>query len=163
MTDAVQIALIVAGSGLITGVIGPIAIVAANGRQRRKEKREDHARQDVVAAKVFRTTSETASAVKQVKQTLVETTEATAIALEKISGTGDKIHVLVNGNMGAALRATAHFSRALAISLARWAKTTNLPEDEELAAQAELQATEAEAKVAEHKAKQVVDSAPESK
>jgi hypothetical protein len=86
ISDAVLIAIIVAVPAVLTSVVAPVLIAWQQHRNRLEEKREDRAREDEVAAKL------------QASQTLVS--DRTDITNRKL----DKIHVLVNSNMTAAIQ-----------------------------------------------------------
>jgi heme exporter protein D len=86
ISDAVLIAIIVAVPAVLTSVVAPVLIAWQQHRNRLEEKREDRAREDEVAAKL------------QASQTLVS--DRTDITNRKL----DKIHVLVNSNMTAAMQ-----------------------------------------------------------
>lgn len=79
-TETLLIALVVA-------VIGPVILSYLNGLQRRKEKEQDYARQDEVAAKVVEAAKKVAKTAKTSDKKL------------------DEIHILVNSNMTAAMQA----------------------------------------------------------
>jgi hypothetical protein len=90
MSDAVLVALIVAGLGSLTTLL-PLLITE---RSRRAARREDWAREDAVAAKAAE-----AAALLLAANAEVATTAATAN--QKL----DVIHGLVNSNMTAAMQA----------------------------------------------------------
>lgn len=92
--------------------------------------------------------------VKEVKDSLQETTTATTHKLNEIVKTGEKNHILLNSNMGAALKLTAELSR--------WKADQMKGQDDGVAARtAEAAAKVAELNYQEHVGKQAtVDAIP---
>jgi len=88
MTDAVWIAIIVAGGALLTTWL--------NSRALSRSKREDYARQDVVAERA-------AHAAKLLLEHDEEQTRLAAVNAADVVGRLSQIHTLVNSNMTAAM------------------------------------------------------------
>jgi len=88
--ENVWIALIVA----VTSMVSPLLLAALTNRHRHKEKLEDYARQDEVAAKA----AEAARLLLAANERVAETAKVT-------NGKLDVIHTLVNSNMTAAMQA----------------------------------------------------------
>lgn len=112
--DVIIVAIIVA----ISSTVGPVLLVLANGRQRTKEKQEDYARQDLVAAKADAVAVKAAEAAELLlakqNQIAAQAAEAASLlvannALEaetsKITiGKLDVIHTLVNSSLTKAIQ-----------------------------------------------------------
>ncbi len=94
MADQIWLALIVAVPAIVTGAIAPLATVLITNRSRRKDKEQDWARQDAVAAQA----AEAAKLLLAANERVAETTATTNAKL-------DVIHVLVNSSMTAAMQA----------------------------------------------------------
>ncbi len=87
LTEGIWLALIVAGTTLITSTIAPVVMTLITARQNRIDRAADWARQDTVAAKLL-------ASNEQLKVT-------GGVANDKL----DAIHTLVNSNMTAAMQA----------------------------------------------------------
>lgn len=105
LSDTVIVAIVVAFSS----VIAPVWLAHATGKQRRKEKAEDYAREDAVAARLLKAQSETADAIVVANEATTRATrevgKAAAERTQVINGKLDVIHTLVNSQMTAALQA----------------------------------------------------------
>ncbi len=86
-SENIVLALIVAATTGITTTIAPVTMALITARQARKDRQEDYARQDAVAARAA-----------TVARKLSDATSTSNIKL-------DAIHTLVNSNMTAALQA----------------------------------------------------------
>lgn len=95
--DAFAVALLVA----FTSIVSPMLLAWLTNRQRRQEKIEDYARLDVVAAQA----AEAARLLVQTNKAVAEVGAQAAIAAQGTNDKLDTIHVLVNSNMTAAMRA----------------------------------------------------------
>ena len=118
LSEGVQLALIVAGTGVATGLISPFVISWQNSRHRRAEKladasakalekKEDYARQDEVAANAARAAEKVAEAARLLlasNERVAEAAKATALQsqkdreriAQKTDGKLNVIHGLVN-------------------------------------------------------------------
>lgn len=94
MADQIWLALTVAIPAIITGAVAPLATVLIANRGRRKDKEQDWARQDAVAAQA-------AEAAKL----LLAANERVAATAEAANAKLDVIHTLVNSNLTAAMQA----------------------------------------------------------
>lgn len=92
--DTVYIAAIVAVASAITSMTGPILLSALAGKQRREEKAQDWARQDMVADKA----AEQAKLLVESQRALLTATKGTH---EKL----DVIHALTNSTLTIAMQA----------------------------------------------------------
>jgi len=81
-------------------LMGPLLLATLNNRARRKEKKEDWARQDAVAAKA----AEAASLLLAANERVAKDTKAQSVKL-------DVIHTLVNSNVTIVLEARLEGSR----------------------------------------------------
>jgi len=113
--NAVLIALIVA----VASLAGPILLARSNAKARAKEKTEDWARQDAVAAQ----------AAKAAALLLAENRKVAATAVET-QGQLRQIHTLVNSNMTAAMQAQLAALKGQLVLMERLAKETPPSEDE---------------------------------
>jgi len=83
ITEGIVLALIVA----VPAMLSPLLMALLTNRNRRQEKAEDYARQDIVAARLVKQNAAVAESTKVVNNKL------------------DVIHTLVNSNMTAAMQA----------------------------------------------------------
>lgn len=97
--EAVYVALIVA----VPAVISPALLAVITGRQRRREKLEDYARQDAVATRLL-------DANRRVAAMAAEASEATQGQLRQI-------HTLVNANLTKAQQQELDATVAMAVSM----------------------------------------------
>jgi len=88
--DNVWIAVLAAVFAAVATVVGPVVLAITNGRQRTREKREDWARQDEVAARLLR---------------------ANAVTDKKL----DIIHGLVNSSLTSAMRSELEASERVVV------------------------------------------------
>ncbi len=88
------IAIVVATTTLITSMIAPIAVGYATYRIQRADRREDYARQDLVAQRA-RAVADSAAQVSEAAR------QATVVVSDKL----DVVHSLVNSQLTAALMA----------------------------------------------------------
>jgi hypothetical protein len=126
--------------GAISGCLGPLLLAWLLGRQRRRERAEDYARQDEVAAKV----SEVADATKATA-VAAEASNVLAVKTAEITnGKLDVIHVLVNSQMTAALQSELDATiRELAMMREVVALHVAADQDPTVGALAAIDATEA--------------------
>jgi hypothetical protein len=89
----IWLALIAAVTGMISGIVAPVVLSIIDSRGRSREKQEDWARQDAVAAQA----AEAARLLLGANERVAESTQQTNTKL-------DVIHGLVNSNMTAALQ-----------------------------------------------------------
>lgn len=94
MADQIWLALIVAVPAIVTGAIAPLATVLITNRSRRKDKEQDWARQDAVAAQA-----------REAARLLLDANERVAATTQVTNAKLDVIHTLVNSNMTAAMQA----------------------------------------------------------
>jgi len=120
MTDAIWIAVVVAGGALLTTWL--------NSRQLSKAKQEDYARQDVVAARAEAASNrvrEVAEQAATAAQLLLEHDEEQSLLARlnaaEVSGRLSQIHTLVNSNMTAAMESEMVAIKAQHAMMARFA------------------------------------------
>jgi len=110
--QAVWVALIVA----VPAASVPVLVAWVTGVQRRREKAEDYARQDAVAARLTAPQDKIAAALAARQDAIAAKAEEAAALLldanERVAHTAevtqeklDEIHILVNSNMTAAMQA----------------------------------------------------------
>lgn len=97
--DAVAIASI----ALVGTVVGPLLLTYLTGRQRHRDKEQDWARQDTVAARLEKRQDATAAKTAEVARLLVQTDQRATRTAEGIDGQLRQIHGLVNANLSKAI------------------------------------------------------------
>ena len=112
-TKSILVALgFVVATGVIGSVVSPVNIVSILG----------FCSVVVVSLLGMIKANETSDKVAEVKVDLAKTSEDQAVKLDKIEETGDKVHTLVNSNMGVQLKLTS-------VAMARIAELTKDPMD----------------------------------
>jgi len=101
LSDAASVALFGTIAGLAT-TVSPIILAVLMGRQRRREKADDYARQDQVAEKAAAANSAAAAKAAEVASLLLAANERvarqTSDLAAKTNSKIDQVHVLVNSN-----------------------------------------------------------------
>lgn len=104
--------VVIALLGMVGIIASPAILAYITGRQRRAEKLEDYARQDLVADRVTDAADKAADVAKQAAEAARLLVASNALAAEAAvqtaavtNGKLDQIHTLVNSNMDVALRA----------------------------------------------------------
>lgn len=112
--------VLVAVLGTAGIILSPAILAYITGRQRRHEKLEDYARQDLVAERVTEAADKTrevahqaAEAARLLVASNLVAAETAAAATALTNGKLDQIHTLVNSNMTAAMQAELDATRAL--------------------------------------------------
>lgn len=100
----VLIALIVACSAMVSGVIGPLVLAGITGRHQRIEKQSDYARQDIVAARAEAANTILLRKQDEVAKQLVESNIRRDVSAKETITKLDTIHGLVNSNLTTALQ-----------------------------------------------------------
>jgi hypothetical protein len=94
-------------------LMGPLLLAALNNRARRKEKREDWARQDAVAEKA----AEAATLLLAANERVAKDTRAQSVKLDALADGQAVIHTLVNSNVTKEMEARLEGSRRELIGL----------------------------------------------
>jgi len=124
VSDGVLLALVALVTTIATGVMGVLLLVVTRWMDRKdkaltavlraRERHDDWARQDEVAAKLLTRQEQTARQSARVEAAVIESSSKTTDAIAAVQVTADKTHALVNSDMTHVLAANL---RLLELSL----------------------------------------------
>lgn len=126
METSVWLALIGMGSLLITSTMASVIAPIVQSRAARKQKLEDYARQDVVAAQAAESSraaaerqEKAASLLLAANERVAASTESTKVKLEEVKVLGEKTHALSNSNLTAVMKLALNASERELSSMMR--------------------------------------------
>lgn len=103
-TTSIIVAVVSLVGVLAVGIVAPVWLLSRTEKMHREDRREDWARQDLVAARAEQTSKDIADRAAQAARLLLADNERVAAVQKETNGKLDVIHELVNSTLSAAMQ-----------------------------------------------------------